>query len=324
MSLSAAALSWLLILVIYMLESGWSYVPRGVWIAKFLTMFCLCGQTVKLYFMVTLETSATNRTYFFYLYLVQYAVLALLALIALLYHPSKFLSRRRTGPDGLFEELLSTSEGRDLVSDPSWDRSSDTASGGVGPDGTNTLYVQLAGGEKGAGGEGQGQDAVNPESKASCWSIITFSWLNPIITLGYKRPLEEEDLWKLSKGDQAEELTRRFNVHWDKELARSTERRSTRAHGEAAGAGAEGAGEAAAQPSLLRALRRTFGCRFALGGFIKLFNDASQFVGPVFLGQFIHFVSDPTVRARERDKETERQRDTSREIERQRDRAIKR
>ena len=307
MSLSAAALSWLLILVIYMLESGWSYVPRGVWIAKFLTMFCLCGQTVKLYFMVTLETTATNRTYFFYLYLVQYAVLALLALIALLNHPSKFLRRRRTGPDGLFEELLSTSEGRDLVSDPSWDRGSDAVSGGVGPDGS-ALYVSLAGGEKGTGGEGQGQDAVNPESKASCWSIITFSWLNPIIKLGYTRPLEEEDLWKLSKGDQAEELTRRFNVHWNKELARST-----RAHGEAAGAGAEGAGEAAAQPSLLRALRRTFGCRFALGGFIKLFNDASQFVGLVFLGQFIHFVSDPTVRAKESDRERERERERERD-----------
>ena len=40
-----------------------------------------------------------------------------------------------------------------------------------------------------------------------------------LIALGppIQRPLEEEDLWGLAKGDTSEELSNQFNIHWRKE-----------------------------------------------------------------------------------------------------------
>jgi hypothetical protein len=46
------------------------------------------------------------------------------------------------------------------------------------------------------------------------------------------------------------------------------------------------------QASLVRALHRVFGLRFWLGGTLKLANDASQFVGPIFLSQLISYCAD--------------------------------
>ena len=36
-----------------------------------------------------------------------------------------------------------------------------------------------------------------PEAKASLWAAVTFGWITPLMTLGYARPLEAPDLWKL-------------------------------------------------------------------------------------------------------------------------------
>lgn len=36
-----------------------------------------------------------------------------------------------------------------------------------------------------------------PEATAGPFSLLTFGWLNPLMTLGYARPLEAPDLWKL-------------------------------------------------------------------------------------------------------------------------------
>ncbi|RKO92062.1 ABC transporter type 1, transmembrane domain-containing protein, partial [Blyttiomyces helicus] len=44
----------------------------------------------------------------------------------------------------------------------------------------------------------------SPESKASFMSRVTYSWLDPLMTLGNKRPLELTDLWNLEDVDTAE------------------------------------------------------------------------------------------------------------------------
>jgi hypothetical protein len=36
-----------------------------------------------------------------------------------------------------------------------------------------------------------------PEESASIWSLITFGWITSMLSLGYARPLETTDLWKL-------------------------------------------------------------------------------------------------------------------------------
>jgi hypothetical protein len=77
--------------------------------------------------------------------------------------------------------------------------------------------------------------------------------------LGYKRPIGEKDIWQLDDTwDKTEILYSNFQQYWDEVQTRSN-------------------------PWLLRALNRSLGARLWLGGLFKISNDASQFVGPIFL-----------------------------------------
>ena len=88
-----------------------------------------------------------------------------------------------------------------------------------------------------------------PEQRSSCLSRYTFSWLNPLMTLGHKRPLDREDVWMLPKTQSAKFLSNQFLTHWEKETN-------------------------ADKPSLLRALRRTYLKDFliALEGLFRMFT----------------------------------------------------
>ncbi|WCJ24252.1 multidrug resistance-associated protein 1 [Euphorbia peplus] len=107
-----------------------------------------------------------------------------------------------------------------------------------------------------------GGEYVCPELHASVFSRIVFAWMNPIMQLGYKRPLTEKDIWKLDTWDRTETLNSRFQKCWAEESQKS-------------------------KPWLLRALNNSLGGRFWFGGFWKIGNDASQFVGPLLLNQLL-------------------------------------
>eukprot|EP00842_Homolaphlyctis_polyrhiza_P006958 jgi/Hompol1/851/HPOL_001405-RA len=57
-----------------------------------------------------------------------------------------------------------------------------------------------------------------PEQTASLLSKLTFSWMNPVLWLGWKRPLEASDIWKLPSRLQAEPLISELQQAWDEEL----------------------------------------------------------------------------------------------------------
>ena len=61
---------------------------------------------------------------------------------------------------------------------------------------------------------------VNPYLTANIFSRITFWWMNKIFITGYKRPLEDEDLFPLLEDDKSEILTERLDVEWEKELSK--------------------------------------------------------------------------------------------------------
>ncbi|XP_065882175.1 ABC transporter C family member 2-like [Euphorbia lathyris] len=107
-----------------------------------------------------------------------------------------------------------------------------------------------------------GGEYVCPELRANIFSRIVFAWMNPIMQLGYKRPLTEKDIWKLDTWDRTETLNSRFQKCWAEESQKS-------------------------KPWLLRALNSSLGGRFWFGGFWKIGNDASQFVGPLLLNQLL-------------------------------------
>ncbi|KAG6642050.1 ABC transporter C family member 2-like [Carya illinoinensis] len=103
-----------------------------------------------------------------------------------------------------------------------------------------------------------GGDYECPERRGSVFSKIFFSWMNPIMKLGYERPLTEKDVWKLDTWDRTETLKNKFQRCWAEESQKP-------------------------KPWLLRALNSSLGGRFWWGGFWKVGNDASQFVGPLVL-----------------------------------------
>jgi len=60
----------------------------------------------------------------------------------------------------------------------------------------------------------------SPYPKANFFSKITYSWENPIFSVGYKRPLEKNDLFLLPPKLQEDYNEVRFYSHWDKEVAK--------------------------------------------------------------------------------------------------------
>ncbi|PHU29058.1 ABC transporter C family member 2 [Capsicum chinense] len=113
----------------------------------------------------------------------------------------------------------------------------------------NTAYEELPEAEQ-----------ICPERHANIFSKITFSWMNPLMQLGYKRPLTDKDVWKLDTWDQTETLNNSFQKSWAEESQRP-------------------------KPWLLRALNRSLGGRFWWGGFWK----SMQRGDPAWIGYIYAF-----------------------------------
>jgi len=54
----------------------------------------------------------------------------------------------------------------------------------------------------------------NPQDNANWLSALTFWWFNWIVYTGYKRPLEDKDLWALSRKSQASYIVPRLRKKW--------------------------------------------------------------------------------------------------------------
>lgn len=103
---------------------------------------------------------------------------------------------------------------------------------------------------------------VCPESKAGIFSTLTFGWLTPMIKYGYKTPLEDSDIWYLSKNDRTKTVFAKLDKNWQEERKKD-------------------------KPSMFRALRKTFIFKFFLAWLFKFGNDAAQFLGPIMLQYLI-------------------------------------
>lgn len=68
--------------------------------------------------------------------------------------------------------------------------------------------------------EDTAESRSNPEAGANLWGRFTFSWLSPLMKLGYKRPLMLEDIFELAKADQVQTVSRDFDRHWKAQLAK--------------------------------------------------------------------------------------------------------
>ena len=88
----------------------------------------------------------------------------------------------------------------------------------------------------------------------SIWSFFTFSWVTPLMKTGFRRALQESDIFVIPNADRCEPLTVRLETHF----------RSTSA-------------------SLFRALSREWLGATIKAGLWKTLNDGSQFAGPMLM-----------------------------------------
>ncbi|XP_012682680.2 multidrug resistance-associated protein 1 isoform X2 [Clupea harengus] len=148
-----------------------------------------------------------------------------------------------------------------------------------------------------------------PESGSSFLSKITFWWINKLMLKGYKRPLEEKDLWSLNSEDRSQKVVPQLVHRWVTECNKvkrpsektlySPKRPARGALGDKKDARPLEESEIllvkttqkTGEPSLFWALCRTFGPYFLVSTVYKIVHDILMFVGPEILKQLIVFVN---------------------------------
>ncbi|XP_073928987.1 multidrug resistance-associated protein 1-like isoform X2 [Castor canadensis] len=121
----------------------------------------------------------------------------------------------------------------------------------------------------------------SPEKSASFFSKVTYSWFNRVIVLGYKKPLEREDLFELNESDSPYIVCPIFEKQWRKEILRNQERQKMQASSHQ--------GAHTRKPSLLYALWNTFKSVLIQVAVFKVFADVLSFTSPLIMKQMIIF-----------------------------------
>jgi ABC-type multidrug transport system fused ATPase/permease subunit len=112
---------------------------------------------------------------------------------------------------------------------------------------------------------------VSREYNAGFFSRLTFQWVNPLMTAGYRRPLEKEDIWLVNPDRAAEPMTLRVKEAFKKHREKGSKR------------------------PLLYALHDSFTFEFWLGGLCSLIASFMQVLSPFVLRYLIQFATDAYV-----------------------------
>ncbi|KAK2536899.1 Abcc3 [Columba livia] len=141
-----------------------------------------------------------------------------------------------------------------------------------------------------------------PELTSGFLSRLTFWWFTSMAILGYKRPLEDKDLWSLNEDDTSKIIVQQLSKEWDKEKAECKQKEDVtymKKSNNVLNHVGDGPEEAEVlirdkrhnrKPSFLKALLRTFGPYFLIGSFFKLIQDLLSFVNPQLLSALISFI----------------------------------
>jgi len=135
---------------------------------------------------------------------------------------------------------------------------------------------------------------------AGWFSLLTFSWMNSLMTLGYARPLEASDLWKLPDHRSAGVIAETILSSFDARRKRADEYNTRLANGDikpplrlrvtsrVCGDGEERLKrwrekDGKAQPSLTWAMNDAIKWWFWSGGIMKVISDTAQITSPLIL-----------------------------------------
>ncbi|WVR05627.1 hypothetical protein IAU60_002649 [Kwoniella sp. DSM 27419] len=136
-----------------------------------------------------------------------------------------------------------------------------------GVDGVDSLD-----GEGAVPGKNENGDIESPVATANVFEKLTFSWLTPLLSLGTRKYLGEEDMWALPPNDSAEALSNRLADMWKKET-------------DAVKAGKK------KSASLKLAIFKAFGAPYVVAGMFKAVYDLLNFLQPQLLRLLLSFVS---------------------------------
>ncbi|PSR72965.1 hypothetical protein PHLCEN_2v11202 [Hermanssonia centrifuga] len=73
---------------------------------------------------------------------------------------------------------------------------------------------------------------ILPEATAGIFSLITFSWITPLLALGYARALEASDLYKLEDHRSAAVIAEKINTSFEARQRKAQEYNTRLASGE--------------------------------------------------------------------------------------------
>ena len=107
---------------------------------------------------------------------------------------------------------------------------------------------------------------------AGFFSLLTFSWMNNVLKLGSKQPLEEKDLFPIKASNQAEKLVVDLEREWLEEERVSEQNRT--------------------KPRLWKAMMRVISFRnYITVGLLRIFFSTTLHVLPVILWFFLRSIS---------------------------------
>ena len=121
-------------------------------------------------------------------------------------------------------------------------------------------------------GKNEDGEVESPVVTANFYERLTFSWLTPMLQLGTRKFLGEEDMWTLPAEDSAEALSDRLQATWNKQLKYVEDGQKKR-------------------PSLKIALWQAYGGPYAVAGVLKGVYDCLNFLQPQLLRLLLSYVS---------------------------------
>lgn len=139
-----------------------------------------------------------------------------------------------------------------------------------------------------------------PEMTAGWFSLLTFSWMNSLMTLGYARPLEAPDLWKLQEHRSSEVIADAILQSFEARRKKAEEYNARLANGEIKpplklrfmsllrGDREERLRrwrekDGKKQPSLTWAMNDSIKWWFWTGGVLKVMGDTAQVTSPLLV-----------------------------------------
>ncbi len=115
------------------------------------------------------------------------------------------------------------------------------------------------------------EKTVSPEHKAGFLSALVFQWISPLMTRGYKRPLEFNDIYSINPDRAVDPLTDKMRAAFRRRV------------------------DAGEKFPLLWAINETFFWEFWLGGCCSLLSSIMQVMSPFTLRYLIQFAADAYV-----------------------------